>query len=106
MSENNISRAQNEYRNRSGIELTSEQKIHTLEMEINRLDNLIRELSELFMEHRIGLTKDESNPVGINDIIIGVNDINYPTHFNITQLFNIFETHSSVPFVKFVMPNI
>ena len=71
MSENNISRAQIVYKNRSGIELTSEERIYSLEMEIGRLDNLIRDLSESFIEHQIGLTKDEPNPVGINDIIIG-----------------------------------
>jgi hypothetical protein len=39
----------------------------------------------------------------VNDVIIGINHINYPNNFDIDTLFNIFETSYSIPFVKFVV---
>lgn len=39
----------------------------------------------------------------VNDVIVGINDVNYQSSFDIDKLFNIFETSNKIPFVKFVV---
>jgi hypothetical protein len=39
----------------------------------------------------------------VNDLIIGINDVNYQSSFDIDKLFNVFETSNRIPFVKFVI---
>lgn len=64
MESTNASRAHIAYKRRQGVELTSDERIFVLEQEVKRLEALIHEVSETFLNQ-------QTKPVGINDIHIG-----------------------------------
>lgn len=68
MESTNTSRAHITYKKLQGLDLTSDERIFLLEQEVKRLESLIHEVSETFLNQQ---TNNQTNPVGINDIHIG-----------------------------------
>ncbi len=86
--------------------LTNEKK--SIEDLINNMNTITNKINILSLNRKNNIKKYEANihfnkEYLINDLVIGINEIDYPSSFDIEQLFNIFETNIEVPFVKMVI---